>query len=64
MGPADGVLEKEPAALNARRKQLLLRIPAQLWNDINAWAADDLRSINSQIEYILTEAVKRRKSSK
>ena len=44
-------------------KQLLLRISPQLWEDLSAWAEDDFRSINGQIEYLLTECVKKRKKS-
>jgi len=33
----------------------------QLWADLEAWAADELRSVNGQIEYILREAVRNRK---
>lgn len=45
------------------KKQLLLRLSSTLWNDINKWAEDDFRSINGQIEYILSEAVKKHKNS-
>ena len=44
------------------RKQVPLRLSAPLWNELVAWAEDDFRSLNGQIEYLLTEAVKRRKS--
>lgn len=43
------------------KKQLLLRLSPSLWNDIQQWAEDDFRSINGQIEYLLAEAVKKRK---
>ena len=43
------------------KKQLLLRISETLWRDLAAWAEDDFRSINGQIEYLLSENVKRRK---
>ena len=46
------------------KKQLLLRLPASLWNDISEWAEADFRSINGQIEFLLSEAVKKRKNSK
>lgn len=49
--------EKEKA-----RKQLLLRLSPSLWNDLAAWAEDDFRSINGQIEYLLAECVRRRKN--
>ena len=43
------------------KKQILLRISPTLWKDLAAWAEDDFRSINGQIKYLLTEAVKKRK---
>jgi hypothetical protein len=45
----------------AGRKQFLLRIDQGLWEDLEAWAAGELRSVNGQIEYILREAVRKRK---
>ena len=46
------------------KKQVLLRLSANLWNELAAWAEDDFRSINGQIEYLLTECVKKRKKAK
>jgi len=43
------------------RKAFLLRINAALWKELEAWAADELRSVNGQIEYLLRQAVQRRK---
>ncbi len=43
------------------RKQFLLRIDPALWRDLEAWAADELRSVNGQIEYLLKQAVLKRK---
>jgi hypothetical protein len=43
------------------RKAFLLRINAGLWKELEAWAADELRSVNGQIEYLLRQAVQRRK---
>lgn len=43
------------------KKQIPLRLSTTLWNEINKWAEDDFRSINGQIEFILTEAVKKRR---
>lgn len=43
------------------KKQVLLRLSAKLYAQIAAWAEDDFRSINGQIEYLLTECVKQRK---
>ena len=45
------------------RKPFLLRVPQELWRELERWAADDLRSINAQIEFLLREAVARRKSA-
>jgi hypothetical protein len=45
----------------AERKSFLLRMDPALWNDLEAWAQDDLRSVNGQIEYLLRQAVLRRK---
>ncbi len=46
------------------KKQILLRISPKLWAELAAWAEDDFRSINGQIEYLLTECVKKRKGAK
>ncbi len=46
------------------KKPILLRLPQKLWDEIASWADDDFRSINGQIECLLTEAVKKRKKSK
>lgn len=46
------------------RKPFLLRLPPVLWNDLEKWAADELRSVNGQIEYLLREAVAKRKKGK
>ena len=43
------------------RKQIVLRLSPTLWDEIAAWAEEDFRSINGQIEYLLTEAVRKRK---
>lgn len=43
------------------RKSFLLRIDPELWLDVEAWAADELRSVNGQIEYLLRQAVQKRK---
>ena len=43
------------------KKQVPLRISEKLFNDIASWAEDVFRSINGQIEYILSECVKQRR---
>jgi hypothetical protein len=42
------------------RKSFLLRISPELYEALEAWAQQELRSVNGQIEYALTEAVRRR----
>ena len=44
----------------AERKSFLMRIDPALWSEIERWAADELRSVNGQVEFILREAIKRR----
>ena len=50
--------EKELKARDAKRKQIILRLPESLWQEIARWADDDFRSINGQIECILTKSVR------
>lgn len=47
----------------AEKKQVPLRISAKLFEEIAAWAEDDFRSVNGQIEYLLTECVRQRKKN-
>ena len=42
------------------KKQIPLRVSEKLFDAIASWAEDDFRSINGQIEYLLTECVKKR----
>lgn len=46
------------------KKQIPLRVSATLYSELAQWAEDDFRSINGQIEYLLTECVKYRKKSR
>ena len=46
------------------RKPFLLRIDPQLWAELESWAKDELRSVNGQIEYLLRQAVAKRKGGK
>ena len=43
------------------KKQILLRLAPSLWQELAQWAEEDFRSINGQIEYLLTECVRKRK---
>ena len=48
----------------ASRKAYLLRIDPGLWDELESWAQDELRSVNGQIEYLLKQAVLKRKGSR
>jgi hypothetical protein len=45
----------------AERKAFLLRIDPSLWKELEGWAAEELRSVNGQIEYVMRQAVIKRK---
>ena len=47
----------------AEKKQIPLRLSVKLFEELSAWAEDDFRSVNGQIEYLLTECVKQRKKN-
>ena len=51
-----GTLHERPVV---KRKSFLLRISPELYENLERWAADELRSANAQIEYLLTDAVRR-----
>lgn len=57
------VQEKERALKTKEKakKQILLRLAPTLWEELAAWAEEDYRSINGQIEYLLAECVRKRK---
>jgi len=46
-----------------QKKQIPLRLSQKLYEEIAAWAAEDFRSINGQIEYLLTLCVRQRKKT-
>ena len=46
------------------RKQVLLRINPALYNELNKWADDEFRSLNAQIEYVLTKAWQKERRKK
>jgi hypothetical protein len=46
------------------KKQILLRLSQSLWEELTEWAEADFRSLNGQIEFLLTENVRRRKKGK
>ena len=46
------------------KKQLPLRLSPALYEELYAWAEDEFRSVNGQIEYLLTECVKKRRKAR
>lgn len=46
-----------------KKKQIPLRVSADLYEEIARWAEDDFRSINGQIEYLLNECIRQRKKT-
>jgi hypothetical protein len=48
----------------AERKSFLLRLPADLLEELNRWSRDELRSLNAQIEYLLRDAVRRHRRAR
>ena len=45
----------------AARKPFLLRMDAELWKELESWAQEEMRSVNGQIEYLLKQAVTKRR---
>ncbi|MCK9315986.1 MAG: Arc family DNA binding domain-containing protein [Verrucomicrobia bacterium] len=48
----------------APRKSFLLRMDPKLWDELERWAAQEIRSVNGQIEHILSDAVRQRRKKK
>jgi hypothetical protein len=48
----------------AEKKKFLLRIDPDLYDSLERWASDELRSANAQIEYLLKDAIKKAKREK
>ena len=46
------------------KKQIPLRLSSKLYAELMQWAEDDFRSLNGQIEYLLTECIKHRKGKR
>ncbi|MDR1961366.1 MAG: hypothetical protein LBQ16_03700 [Gracilibacteraceae bacterium] len=53
----------EPAGEKGK-KQVPLRLSAELYRELAVWAEDEFRSVNGQIEYLLRECVRRRKKER
>lgn len=48
----------------SEKKAFVLRISPEVLKELERWSADEFRSLNGQIEYILSDALKKRKKSK
>ncbi len=62
--PARRQLRQPVLTMAPQKKQVPLRLNAKLYAQLAAWAEDDFRSLNGQIEYLLTEAVRKRRSAR
>lgn len=58
----DSHVEEPESSGDSGRKAFLLRLSPELHAELRAWAAQDLRSLNAHIEWLLREAVRKRKS--
>ncbi len=47
----------------AEKKTILLRLSPKMWEEITKWAEDEFRSVNGQIEYLISEALQKRKKT-
>ncbi len=47
----------------AEKKSILLRLSPKMWEEISKWAEDEFRSVNGQIEYLISEALRKRNKS-
>lgn len=56
-------MEEKKITPGNQKKQIPLRISAELYNGLNAWAENEFRSVNGQIEYLLTECLKQYKKN-
>lgn len=54
-------MSEPPREQKPKRKQLLLRLSPALYDELAAWAEDEFRSLNGQVEYLLTQAVREKR---
>jgi len=54
-------MEKEKST--EKKKQVPLRLSESLYNELAAWAEDEFRSLNGQIEYLLSQCVKKQRKN-
>lgn len=53
--------DQDDGGQEAGPKRFLLRLDPRTWAEVRAWAEEDMRSVNGQIEYLLNEALRRRR---
>lgn len=58
------VKKREKSLKEKEKKQMILRLSSSLWNEIAQWAEDDFRSINGQVEFLLSKCVQERKNKR
>ncbi len=51
--------QKNVKEMEKAKKQILLRLSPNLWEELAKWAEDDFRSVNGQIEYLLADCVRK-----
>ena len=54
-------MQLSPSSILAHSKSFILRVDAETMNAIEAWAADEFRSTNGQLQWIITEALRKAK---
>jgi hypothetical protein len=57
--PAEPSTPERESATPEGKKRFLLRLDPAVWSALEKWAADDLRSVNSEIEFVLKEALRK-----
>lgn len=55
----DGALPGDALPGGEAKKRFLLRLDPAVWAALEKWAADDLRSVNAEIEFLLKEALRK-----
>jgi len=53
--------EKKTTTKGDKKKQVPLRLSEELYNELASWAEDEFRSLNGQIEYLLSQCVKKQR---
>ena len=54
-------MDEKKTTATEKKKQIPLRLSESLYSELAAWAEDDFRSINGQIEYLLSQCVKKQR---